>query len=428
MARNSSLLTLYICLGYLAVPLLVAVTLWRGCRDRLLWRTLPERFGCLPACPPDGLWVHAVSVGEVQAAAVLVRRLHADFPDRPLLVTCGTVTGRARAEALFDGVAMVRFLPWDLPPFVGRFLRRVQPRVGIILETELWPNLYRAAARQGVPLVVVSARLSAKSVRRYRRLPTLVRGLLRGVHVCAQSAEDAERFIAVGADPARVSVCGNIKFDFEPPADTAARGARLRGDLGAGRPLWVAGSTHEGEEEQLLDAHAVLRAQLPRALLVLAPRHPPRFAAVAALLARRGIAHATRTSGAPVDGEVAVLLLDTLGELLAFYAAADVAFVGGSLVPVGGHNLLEPAALGRPVLCGPFMANSAGVAPALAASGALTVVAGAEELAAALQSLLQDATARERGGAASREVVAVNRGALGRITGAIRPLAERPAG
>jgi len=417
------LLTLYICLGYCFAPLAFLVQVWRGFRDRSHWHALGERFGFGPRLPPNGIWLHAVSVGEVQAAAALVRGLKERFPGRPLLITTATVTGRARALALFGTGAAVSYLPYDLPGATARFLERAQPQVAVILETELWPNLYRGCARRGIPVVLASARVSERSVRRYRAFGSLIpRTLATGVLIAAQSADDADRFAQLGASRARIHVAGNIKFDVELPAGVEAAGARRRGDFGASRPVWVAGSTHAGEETAALDAHEAVAARLVDALLVLAPRHPPRFDAVASLLERRGVAFARQSRGERVTPATRVLLLDTLGELIECYAAGDVAFVGGSLVPIGGHNLLEPAALGRAVLAGPYTGNAAGIANLLSDAGALTVVEDARELAARLGALLCNPEARAVAGEKGRAVIEANRGAIRRVLALIEPL------
>ena len=414
---------LYLCLGYGLVPFHFALTLWRGLGDPAAREGLGERFGLGRAAPAGGLWVHAVSVGEVQAAASLVQALRQRYPQLPLTVTTATATGRARARALFGDGVEVRYLPYDLPGAVRRFLARVAPRLGIVLETELWPHLYRACARRDLPLVLASARVSERSVRRYRRLGPLVRELFAGhVIVAAQSAADAARFRALGAAPARTPVVGNLKFDFELPAGIEAAGQALRATLGAARPVWIAGSTHDGEEAIVLDAHARLRARHPEALLVLAPRHPPRAAGVAALLRRRGVRFVTRAAGGSVAPDTEVLLLDTLGELKLFYAAGDVAFVGGSLVPVGGHNLLEPAALGRPIVTGPHTANAAAVARLLLDQGAAVTVQDATELAERVGAWLADPAARAATGERGRAVLGANRGALERFLALIEPL------
>jgi 3-deoxy-D-manno-octulosonic-acid transferase len=347
------------------------------------------------------------------------------YPDVPLTVTTLTPTGAARARALFGGAAQVRYAPFDLPGAVRRFFARVQPRLAVIFETELWPNLYRECGRRRVPLVLASARVSARSAGRYRRLGALFRDTLsQAAVVAAQGPGDAERFRALGAAAASTHVTGNLKFDFELPPHTVERGARLREQYARGRPLWVAGSTHGGGEEQaLLAAQREVRAVHPDTLLVLAPRHPPRFAEVAALLHQAGMRFVRRSQGAAGAARTCeVLLLDSVGELLDFYAAADVAFVGGSLVPIGGHNLLEPAALGVPILTGPNNANSEEIFRLLLASGAAEVVHDAAELGARVSALLANPEARVRIGAQGRASVDANRGALGKLLGLIEPL------
>jgi 3-deoxy-D-manno-octulosonic-acid transferase len=415
---------LYLLAVYLSAPLVSLLFLWRGLRDRSYWHHFGERFGFGAPVPAGGIWLHAVSVGEVQACSPLVQALRRRHPQLPLTVTTFTPTGAARARALFGETVQVRYVPYDLPGAVRRFLRRVRPRLAVIFETELWPQLYRECQRRRIPLVLASARLSARSVQRYRRFARLfAETLAAAAVVAAQAPRDAERFRALGADPAHTHVTGNLKFDFELPGDIEARGAALRQRYAAQRPLWVAGSTHAGEEEIVLRAQRLLLQRRPEALLVLAPRHPPRFAEVAQRLTQEGFSSGRRTAAASqTDAHCQVLLLDTLGELLGFYAAADVAFVGGSLVPIGGHNLLEPAALGVPILTGPSLANSEDAARLLSGAGALELVHDAEELAARLAQLLGDAAERQRRGAAARASVAANRGALEKLLALIEPL------
>ncbi len=413
-----SLYRLAVCL---AAPL-HAATLALGGRA-VPGRRLSERFGFGAHIEGAPLWIHAASVGEVQLAATLVRALRERHPSLPILITAFTTTGAARAGALGPDL-FIRYLPYDLPGAVHRFLDRARPRLAIILETELWPTLYRACRQRNIGLVVANARLSSRSARRYRRFGTLFRTALNGVQVAAQSVEDAERFRAIGAEPDRTHVIGNLKFDVTLPLDITVRGERLREECAPGRPMWVAGSTHEGEDEQVIAAHNLIRGRLPAAVLVLAPRHPRRFDAVAARLAERNIPYVRHSRAADHQrvGDAAVVLLDTLGELLEFYAAADVAFVGGSLVPVGGHNLLEPAALGRAVATGPYTFNAAQVADVLIECGGARRVRDADSLAACIGAWLRDASERARVGGLGRAAVEANRGALERLMELIEPL------
>jgi len=414
---------IYNILIYLAAPAALLMHLWRGLRDPSYRERLGERFGFGAALPGNMIWIHAVSVGEVQAAESLIRRLLVRHPRYPLLLTTVTPTGAARARQLFGDSVHLRYIPFDLPGSVRRFFDRVRPRLAMILETELWPNLYAECGRRDVPLVLASARISPRSVGRYRRLVPLFRqALSHGILIAAQSETDAVRFRSIGANPARTHVTGNIKFDFQPPPGIDELGARWRGANAPGRPIWVAGSTHEGEEEMILDAHRAVRRKFPDALLLLVPRHPQRFDAVRELLTRRGEAHTNRSSGTAIPGATSVMLGDTMGELMMFYAAADVAFVAGSLVPIGGHNLLEPASLGRPLLTGPHNFNSESVARLLLEAGATRIVNSTAQLGAAVSELLGNKELRTSMGTAGRGVLDANRGALDRLLRLVNPL------
>ncbi len=440
----------YSLLVHLLRPLALSVVLWRGLRNRLYWAGLRERFGFGAASPAPAIWLHAVSLGEVTAAAAIVRALHARHPGSPVILTTATPTGRARAQALFPEGVDVRYIPYDTPGSMRRFMHRARPRVAIIMETELWPNLFNECRRRGIPVVLASARLSEKSVIRYRRFGALFRAVFAGAtFVAAQTAEDAERFVAIGAAPERTRVAGNVKFEVGVDPAMRARGVALRSAWGT-RPVWIAGSTHAGEEEMVLTAHSAILAGAtepagatalggaaylagadiagtakpagaPDALLLLVPRHPERFQSVADLLGRRGFRYERLSSsgGLGVAGalppEAQVLLVDTVGELAALYAAVDVAFVGGSLVPVGGHNLLEPAAVGVPVITGPHQANGREVAQLLLRAGGAVEVADAAGLAAVVGRWFGDSAEGQRVGAIARGVVEANRGSVARV-------------
>jgi 3-deoxy-D-manno-octulosonic-acid transferase len=417
---------LYNVLTYVAAPFAILVQLWRGLRDPSYRGGLGERFGFGPAIAGPVIWVHAVSVGEVQASQPLVTQLRRRHPRCRLLLTTVTPTGAARARLLFGDQVLLRYVPFDLPGSVRRFFDRVQPKLAMILETELWPNLYGECGRRSVPLVLASARVSPRSVGNYRRLTSLFRKTLSyGIVIAAQSEADAERFRSIGAAPERTHVTGNIKFDFQPPAGIESRGRCWRDENLPGRPVWVAGSTHEGEEAMVLDAHQRVLERFPDALLILVPRHPQRFDSVRELLARRHEAVAFRSAGAAITPGTRVLLGDTMGELMMFYAAADVAFVAGSLVPIGGHNLLEPASVGLPVLTGPHNFNGEEIAGLLVDAGAAEVVTDTQRLAEAVLGLLDDAGRRERMGEAGRAVLEANRGALDRLLTLVDPLLAR---
>jgi 3-deoxy-D-manno-octulosonic-acid transferase len=353
----------------------------------------------------------------VQAAAILVAALRRQAPHLPLLVTATTAAGLARARSLFAAQSVtVRYLPLDLPGAVRRFMLRVRPRLALVLETEIWPNLIRACAAAQVPVMFVSARLSARSARRYGRLGSGLQQLLATVaQVAAQTPADAARFAQLGVAAARIQVTGNLKTDFSVPQAVVENGARLRAGLGAERPVWVAGSTHEFEEQQVLQAHRAVLAAQPAALLLLVPRQPRRFAAVAEWLQREQVQFACQSHNEAVTARTQVLLINAMGMLLDCYAAADVAFVGGSLVKVGGHNLLEPAALGRPILTGPDHANAREILQALLSAQGARVVHDGVELGAAVAALFAAADERARMGAQALQVVSAGRGACARV-------------
>jgi 3-deoxy-D-manno-octulosonic-acid transferase len=418
----------YLVLTYLLAPVVVAMEGWKALWNPEYRGRLGQRLGYVPSQPEPGcLWVHAVSVGEVQAAAGLIQELRRRAPDIAVVITTVTPTGAQRARTLFGESVRHCYLPYDLPGPVRRFLDRIRPRVAIILETEIWPTLYHELGRRRIPLVMASARVSTRSVDRYRRMTSLFRDTLsHGIVIGAQSPADAERFRAIGAAPERVRVTGNVKFDLEIPRPTIEAGRDFRTGCAATRPVWIAGSTHEGEEEAALAAHEQIRARHPAALLLLVPRHPQRFEAVRALLRRRGHSFVQRSAGERPGPEHDVFLVDTLGELQMFYAAADVAFVGGSLVPVGGHNLLEPAVLGVPVLSGPHTHNAPDIAELLLQAGALGIVRGNDELAQRVADYFDDPGSARRDGVAGQQTVAQSRGAVRRLVEMVEPLLSLP--
>ncbi len=405
---------LYSAALYLLLPVTVYHLIWRGFRQRaylLRWEERYARYG-EAATGHEHLWIHAVSVGEVNAVAPLVNALLRDYPQQRVLITTITPTGSERVAALWgDRVAHV-YLPYDLTGAVARFLRHFRPRIALIVETELWPNLLFACRDHGVPAYLVNARLSERSLRGYRVLRPLVGRALRTMRaIAAQSDADGARFLRLGAHQHQVVVCGNLKFDtrVDPGVDAFAHEFRSRV---ADRPVWIAASTHPDEEAAVLAINRHLRARWPDLLMLWAPRHPERFRPATQLAIDTGLQVATRKLTRLPDRDDAVFVIDTLGELMSFYACADVAFVGGSLQPVGGHNLLEPAAVGTAIVTGPYLHNFSDIAEQLVRANALNVAADTAAVAAALERLLADPSERERMVAAGRSLVEQGRGAL----------------
>lgn len=408
---------LYTLAMFLVTPLLVIRLLARGVRSHRYRQRWRERFGYFEAPGFSGsLWVHAVSVGEVNAAEPLIKALQRDYPEAQLVVTTVTPTGTARVHQLFGDSVFHVYLPYDLPSAVNRFLKKVRPRLALIVETEIWPNLYFACRRRGIPLMIVNARLSERSLRGYKPLRGLLRSALRCVGViAAQSRTDAARYRLLGADPQQVLVTGNMKFDMPIPEGATRTGADMRQHWGPRRPVWMAASTHEGEEQAALEAHLQVLKRLPDALLLLAPRHPERFRLVEHSVRSLGFTVATRgVEGVPTSSQQ-VFVIDAMGQLMPFFAGSDVAFVGGSLVPIGGHNVLEPAALSVPVLVGPHTFNFDEITQSLIEHGGAIRVSGAAQLGPEVLRLLLDAPGRERMGRDAQGVFERERGAVQRI-------------
>ncbi|MBX3708186.1 MAG: lipid IV(A) 3-deoxy-D-manno-octulosonic acid transferase [Gammaproteobacteria bacterium] len=403
---------LYTLLFYLALPFIFIRLGWRSLRQPVYRQRMGERLGFYPYTLEKCIWVHAVSVGETLAAIPLIKALQSCHPEFPILVTTMTPTGAERVKsALGDGVNHV-YIPYDLPSAMRRLLNNMRPVVCIIMETELWPNLINVCHQHHVPICLVNARLSEKSARGYHRITSLTQEMLHHIRLIAAHGQvDADRFIALGASKERMTVTGNIKFDIELPEELTDKSAALRTMLGKDRFIWIAASTHEGEEEIILAAHKKVREQNAHALLVLVPRHPNRFDAIAKL-AESSFVTVRRSLQQPCTQEVAVYLGDTMGELLLMYGAADVAFVAGSLIPRGGHNMLEPGALGKPILTGPHLFNFAEISELFVSAEALTKVMDADSLAAQLVRLMQHPMEQAQMGARALQVIENNRGAL----------------
>jgi len=407
--------TLYSLVFTLCMPLVLFRLLLRARKAPAYARRWHERLALGGDLRPDGIWIHAVSVGEAIAAAPMVRQLLERYPQLPVTITCMTPTGSEQIRKMFGDRVGHAYLPYDLPWLQRRFIRRLRPRVGVIMETELWPNMVHEAKAVEVPLILANARLSERSARGYRRVGWLVRPMFAALDwVAAQTEAEAQRFARLGVDRDSISITGSIKFDLQPDSDVLEQAAGLRGQWGE-RPVWIAASTHAGEDEYILAAHRQVLDSHSDALLILVPRHPERFGDVAKLITGASMSAVLRSSGEAPMRTDQVLLGDTMGELMMFYACADIAFVGGSLVAHGGHNYLEPAALGLPIISGPHSFNFTEISELLQGAGALQRVADQRELATAVIRLINEPTAARQAGAAGLAVVKDNQGALDQL-------------
>ena len=418
---------LYSALLYLLLPITVYHLVWRGFRVREYFKRWDERYASYPQSGRRPcVWLHAVSVGEVNAAAPVVDALRRQRPDIRWVITTITPTGSQRVRALWGDAVDHVYLPYDVPGSAGRFLDHFRPSLALILETELWPNLLFGCRDRRIPVYILNARLSARSLKGYRLLRPLVGRALRTVTcVAAQSREDARRFVVLGARQEQVCALGNLKFDIHPP-DPAPLLAAFHAHVPAGRVTWIAASTHEGEEQPVMDLHARVLECYPDALLLWAPRHPERFARVEALARGQGWRVATRGVEQWPAADTQVFVLNTLGELMPFFACAQVAFVGGSLQAIGGHNLLEPAAMGTAVITGPHLHNFAEISRRMSEAGALSIRDDVAQLGDELLRLLGDAAARQQMVQAGAALVANGRGALERTLELIGPRLPAP--
>lgn len=401
------------------LPLVLLRLYWRGIKAppyRQRWR---ERLGFYRSGSiADAIWFHAVSVGEAEAAFPLIKLMQNRYPQSRFLVTTTTPTGSARVQSVLGDSVEHVYLPYDLPAVVKRFLDHFRPKIAVIMEKEIWPNLFAACAERRIPLFVINARLSARSAKSYQKIPGLVKPALASLTlVAAQTEDDKNRFIEIGAIPERVRVLGNIKFDVTIDQATIAVGQALKQRLFAGRFVWIIASSHHGEEEIFLKLYPALKAKIAELLLLIVPRHPERFQTVRKLCEERGLAVRMRSEDREVEAACDVYIADSMGELKMLYAAADVAFVGGSLAPVGGHNVLEPAAVGVPVMFGPRMFNFQEIAEQMPAAGAALPCDGEAAIVDTLSRLHDDADFRNVLIDKAKAFVAQNQGATARIAG-----------
>ncbi|MDH3641840.1 MAG: lipid IV(A) 3-deoxy-D-manno-octulosonic acid transferase [Gammaproteobacteria bacterium] len=418
--------TIYQVLLILAYPVVRLRLLWRARREPDYGRRIAERFGHVPeGVPLNPVWFHTVSAGETIAAAPVIRKLAEEFPELQFLVTTMTPTGSAQVRTLLGDHVAHCYAPYDFSWGVRRFYAAVAPKLLVLMETELWPNLINVAHEREVPAVLVNARLSERSARGYARIGSLTRTMLEQLSfIACQYPDHAERFLALGAAASRVSAPGSIKFDVQLPADHADRVAELRSAWGlAGRPVWIAGSTHPGEEEIILAAHRTVRGACPDACLLLVPRHPARADEVERLTREAGfqvVRQSELSSFSSEAGAPEVVLADTMGQLLYLYGLSDVAFLGGSLVSVGGHNPIEAAICAQPLIMGPETFNFPDVVAAFSDAGCLFLVRDAEQLASRVTSWLADNGLRADLGQAAHRVVTENTGATGRLLDLLR--------
>ena len=418
---TDAMLAFYTVIFYLISPFIFLRLLWRSIKMPAARQRWNERLGFYTRnYSQDAVWFHAVSVGEAEALFPLLKRLQARHPDANLLVTTMTPTGSSRVQAVLgDRVAHV-YLPYDLPDVLNRFMQCFRPRLLVVMETEIWPNLYAECGKRRIPMFLINARLTENSVCAYRKFPFLIRPALSHVAlIAAQTPDDAERFVQIGAPPEKVSVLGNMKFDIEIAEETLAEGRRLKTGTFGKRFVWIIASTHKNEEAIFLDIYPEIRAKIPDLLLVIVPRHPERFNDVRKLCEERQLRVVMRTSGSRCSAGTDVYIADTLGELKMLYAAADAAFIGGSLVPVGGHNLLEAVAAGVPVMFGPYMANFKDIAAGVLSRKAAIECRTPQDVVAAIQSLHSDAGNRAELVQRARAFLQENRGAIAAITALI---------
>ncbi|WP_428944549.1 lipid IV(A) 3-deoxy-D-manno-octulosonic acid transferase [Pantoea sp. FN060301] len=415
--------TLYTALLYLIQPL-IWLRLWlRGRKAPAYRKRWAERYGfCKGKVKPDGILLHSVSVGETLAAVPLVRALRHRYPSMPITVTTMTPTGSERAASAFGKDVHHVYLPYDLPGSMNRFLDNVNPRLVIIMETELWPNMIAQLHARKIPLVIANARLSERSAKGYGRLGTFMQRLLQRITlIAAQNEEDGERFVSLGLKRSQLTVTGSLKFDISVTPELAARAITLRRQWAPRRPVWIATSTHEGEESIILDAHRRLLSRFPDLLLILVPRHPERFSTARELTQKAGFSFTLRSSGEIPSGSTQVVIGDTMGELMLLYGIADLAFVGGSLVERGGHNPLEAAAHALPVLMGPHTFNFKDICARLQQADGMITVTDAASLDKEIGTLLTDEDYRLYYGRHAVEVLHQNQGALQRLLQLLEP-------
>lgn len=405
---------IYHTLTYILLPFLILFWFAKSLSNKSYLDRLTQRFGFgYPKLKSGSIWIHAVSVGEVQASIPLVNELKLHYPYKEIIITTVTPTGSKQVKNIFKDAVKTSYIPFETNFAIKNFFNSIKPSVALIMETEIWPNLYKECGTRGIPLILVSARISEKSLINYKRFLPLFRDTLsHGILIAAQSQIDADRFLALGASKDRTWIMGNIKFDFKLPEEILTKAKTHRSKIFPRRHIWIAASTHEHEEEIILEAHKKISKKIGNLLLILVPRHPERFAKITQILKEDNWIYSKKSDDQDIPESCQVLLIDTIGELLFFYACSDVAFVGGSLLPLGGHNLLEPAAIGLPIITGAHTFNQKEMTDRLAQVNALRIVHNANSLSSDVIFFLTNTKESKNAGQRGKLIVENNKGAI----------------
>jgi len=411
---NKLMRLMYHTLTYILLPFLVLFWFAKSLLNKSYLDRLTQRFGFgYPKLNSGSIWIHAVSVGEVQASIPLVNELKQHYPYKEIIITTVTPTGSKQVKNIFKDAVKTSYIPFETNFAIKNFFNSIKPSVALIMETEIWPNLYKECGSRGIPLILVSARISEKSLINYKRFLPLFRDTLsHGILIAAQSQIDADRFLALGASKDRTWIMGNIKFDFKLPEEILTKAKIYRSKIFPRRHIWIAASTHEHEEEIILEAHKNISKKIENLLLILVPRHPERFAKITQILKENNWIYSKKSDDQDIPESCQVLLIDTIGELLFFYACSDVAFVGGSLLPVGGHNLLEPAAIGLPIITGAHTFNQKEMTDRLTQVDALRIVHNANSLSSDVIFFLTNTEESKNAGQRGKLIVESNKGAI----------------
>ena len=411
---NKLMRLMYHTLTYILLPFLVLFWFAKSLLNKSYLDRLTQRFGFgYPKLNSGSIWIHAVSVGEVQASIPLVNELKQHYPYKEIIITTVTPTGSKQVKNIFKDAVETSYIPFETNFAIKNFFNSIKPSVALIMETEIWPNLYKECGSRGIPLILVSARISEKSLINYKRFLPLFRDTLsHGILIAAQSQIDADRFLALGASKDRTWIMGNIKFDFKLPEEILTKAKIYRSKIFPRRHIWIAASTHEHEEEIILEAHKNISKKIENLLLILVPRHPERFAKITQILKEDNWIYSKKSDDQDIPESCQVLLIDTIGELLFFYACSDVAFVGGSLLQVGGHNLLEPAAIGLPIITGAHTFNQKEMTDRLTQVDALRIVHNANSLSSDVIFFLTNTEESKNAGQRGKLIFENNKGAI----------------